>query len=69
MNYIDYFLKRMDLESKIAFNEKLHCHRVSARWRRELDKLNKNNPEHTKEYEDRCIKEREARRNDRVPLS
>lgn len=47
MNIKDYYEKKKEIEDIIAFNEKIHCPHVAARWRRELDKLER---ESLKEY-------------------
>ena len=35
----EYRIEVSRLESKIAFNERIHCPYVAARWRRELEKV------------------------------
>ena len=36
----EYRIEVSRLESKIAFNERIHCPYVAARYRRELERLN-----------------------------
>ena len=36
----EYRLQVRHLEEKIAFNERIHCPYVAARYRRELERLN-----------------------------
>lgn len=40
-NEQEYRLKRKMLLEKIAFNEKIRCHLVAARYRRELEELDR----------------------------
>lgn len=40
-NEQEYRLKREMLLEKIAFNEKIRCHLVAARYRRELEELDR----------------------------
>lgn len=40
-NEQEYHLMREVLLEKIAFNEKIRCHLVAARYRRELDELDR----------------------------
>lgn len=39
MNIRDYNEKKKELEYLITYNERIHCPRVAAKWRRELDRL------------------------------
>lgn len=39
MNIRDYYEKKKDLEYLITYNERIHCPRVAAKWRRELNRL------------------------------
>lgn len=41
MRESEYRLQVRHLEQKIAFNERIHCPFVAARFRRELEKLKK----------------------------
>lgn len=51
MNIMDYYEKKKEIEDLIAFNERIHCPHVAARWRRELDKLVKDNERREKDGE------------------
>lgn len=39
MNFKEYHIKKKELEFLITVNEKVRCHRVANKWRRELNKL------------------------------
>lgn len=47
MNIREYYEKKRELEYLIAYNERIRCPRVAAKWQRELDKLER---EYLKEY-------------------
>lgn len=39
MNIRDYYEKKKELEYLITYNERIHCPRVAAKWKRELNRL------------------------------
>lgn len=41
MNIRDYHQRKKELEYLIEFNTKIHCPYVAAKWKRELDRLEK----------------------------
>ena len=51
MDIREYYEKKKEVEDLIAFNERIRCPHVAARWRRELDKLIKDNERREKDGE------------------
>lgn len=39
MNKKEYNLQKLQLQEKIAFNHKIHCERVAAKYERQLKQL------------------------------